>query len=580
MGKYLSFWPEWTVEEKIGKGSYGTVYKIRKSTGGSSDTDIYSALKVLYIMADDSEIHSYKAQGMNKVSIRKLLENDVKAIENEIRVMISLASAAGIVTIEDYHISEMRDRIGWEVYIRMELLESLPAYTERVGTFTREEALKMGLDLCDALTACENVHIIHRDIKPANIFRNRFGQYKLGDFGVAKQMEGTNSAATRVGTPSFEAPEIFINQKYDHTVDIYGLGMVLYTVLNQGRKPFYPPYPEELTRENMQAALERRLKGDKLPPVAGMDPELYAIIEKACAFQASGRYQSAAEMKDDLETYRFHLKKPAVSAGRSSQKSQFSHALSGDGETTLICEKKKSPKVWLIAAGITAGIIILSALYTFGIKPLIHHSETPAPTTIPAPEPTVTLTPEATATPTPEPTNTPKPIFSNTPIPADNEELTPGGIHVKAEHAVYIADSNLILREDASYDAETVYVVPAGTTLVSTGTCDNGWLRIEYLRTSVYVSGKHLTMRPEITQGSASAENRTPGGIPVEAKHAVYTADSNLILREDASYDAETAFVVPEGTALISTGICENGWIRIEYHGKNVYVSGKNVTLK
>ena len=182
---------------------------------------------------------------------------------------------------------------------------------DREGTFTQQEALKMGCDLCEALEACESRNIIHRDIKPANIFRNSFGQYKLGDFGVAKQMEETHSAATRVGTPFYEAPEVYFGQKYDHTVDIYGLGTVLYTCMNKGRKPFYPPYPEQLTRKNMQEALERRLSGEIVPPVPGMDPELYAILEKACAFEADRRYQSAAEMKEDLEEYRYHHKKMA-----------------------------------------------------------------------------------------------------------------------------------------------------------------------------------------------------------------------------------------------------------------------------
>ena len=93
MHNHLPFWPEWTVEDKIGQGSYGTVYKIRKRRAGSGGTDICSALKVLRIPTADSEILNLRNQGMAESSIRKLLENDVKAMENEIRVMISLLSS-------------------------------------------------------------------------------------------------------------------------------------------------------------------------------------------------------------------------------------------------------------------------------------------------------------------------------------------------------------------------------------------------------------------------------------------------------------------------------------------------------
>ena len=126
-----------------------------------------------------------------------------------------------------------------------------------------------------------------------------------------------------------------------------------------------------------------------------------------------------------------------------------------------------------------------------------------SPTNTPPPSPTNTPSPSPTNTPTPAPTNTPMPAPTNTSIPeptirtlpALSEESSPGGIHIEAQHAVYITDSNLMLREDASYDAKTVYVVPAGTELVSTGICENGWIRIEYYGGNVYVSEKYVTIK-------------------------------------------------------------------------------------
>ena len=387
--------------------------------------DIYSAMKVLRIPLDDSEIRNLQSQGMSEASVRRLLLDDIKVIESEIRTMISLASAAGIVTIEDYHIEELHGRIGWNVFIRMELLESLPSYEQRTGTLSQEEILKMGCDLCDALTVCESANIIHRDIKPANIFRNRFGQFKLGDFGVAKQMEGTASAGTRVGTPSFEAPEVFLGRKYDHTVDIYGLGIVLYTCLNKGRKPFYPPYPQELTRQNMQEALERRLNGENVPPVPGTDRKLSAIIEKACAFQPERRYQSAAEMKEELERYRYNRNSTPVRSDKKKTETAQSRSRHNENATVLQQQSGKSRKAPVLAVCLVTVILLAGGILAWRFmsgakkpgqniidggaeKAAISLTETPAPTSTPSPVPTSTPSPVPTSTPAPAPTSTPE----------------------------------------------------------------------------------------------------------------------------------------------------------------------------
>ena len=416
MGNQLPFWPEWTVEDKIGQGSYGSVYRIRKRSAGSSGMDIYSAMKVLRIPLDDSEIRNLQSQGMSEASVRRLLLDDIKVIESEIRTMISLASAAGIVTIEDYHIEELHGRIGWNVFIRMELLESLPSYEQRTGTLSQEEILKMACDLCDALSVCESANIIHRDIKPANIFRNRFGQFKLGDFGVAKQMEGTASAGTRVGTPSFEAPEVFLGRKYDHTVDIYGLGIVLYTCLNKGRKPFYPPYPQELTRQNMQEALERRLNGENVPPVPGTDRKLSAIIEKACAFQPERRYQSAAEMKEELERYRYNRNSTPVRSDKKKTETAQSRSRRNENATVLQQQSGKSRKApvvvgCLVTVILLAGGILGWRLLSGKTKPGQNMGGGMEKAAV-----TLTETPVPISTPTPRPTSTPRPIRMPDPV--------------------------------------------------------------------------------------------------------------------------------------------------------------------
>lgn len=67
---------------------------------------------------------------------------------------------------------------------------------------------------------CKKHNIIHRDIKPANIFASGNGDYKLGDFGIAKTIEQT-SGGTKIGTYDYMAPEVYHDQPYGNTADIY-----------------------------------------------------------------------------------------------------------------------------------------------------------------------------------------------------------------------------------------------------------------------------------------------------------------------------------------------------------------------
>ena len=70
-------------------------------------------------------------------------------------------------------------------------------------------------------------------MKPENIFVSRFGDFKLGDFGIAREQAHTMSNMSKKGTYSYMAPEIYKGEKYDSSIDIYSLGIVLYKLMNQ-----------------------------------------------------------------------------------------------------------------------------------------------------------------------------------------------------------------------------------------------------------------------------------------------------------------------------------------------------------
>lgn len=235
MDKIQEQWPEWQTVELVGKGSFGSVYKAKKEVYGNTS---YAAIKVIEIPKDPGEIRNLQQSDMNEQSIQIFYEDMIHNLMSEIQIMESMKSANGIVGIEDYKVVQ-REPLKWEVFIRMEFLEDLQTYLER-HPMTGREVVQMGMDLCEALKNCEIAGIVHRDVKIDNVFVNRFGSFKLGDFGIAKQLGKTRAAMSQKGTNMYMAPEIFRGEPYDARVDIYSLGILLYRLLNKGRFPFMP----------------------------------------------------------------------------------------------------------------------------------------------------------------------------------------------------------------------------------------------------------------------------------------------------------------------------------------------------
>lgn len=292
-------WPKWSVEELIGQGTFGKVYKIKREELGKVS---YAALKVIHLPQDEAEIRELLHSGMDHQSVQYYYEDMVKNLQNEIRVMEALKTGNNIVSIEDYEFLQDEDNIGWTILIRMELLENLNTYLERMnGEMPVKEIIKLGMDICKALECCERSHVIHRDIKPDNVFCNRYGDYKLGDFGISKQMEMSKSAYSQKGTGMYMAPEVYRGDHYGKTVDIYSLGIMLYRLLNYGRFPFMPSYPERIRPADSEEAMRKRVEGMRMDAPKRANEKLSAVIAKATAFKPEERFQTAAEMREQLD---------------------------------------------------------------------------------------------------------------------------------------------------------------------------------------------------------------------------------------------------------------------------------------
>ena len=311
----VSVWPEWELIEKIGEGSFGKVYKAKRTERGRS---FYSAIKIISIPASKGELDSVRSEMNNEQSTREYFRNLVEDCIQEIYTMEHFCGNSHVVSFEDFKVVEYLDEIGWDISIRMEYLTSFMDYCTG-KELTEKEVIKLGCDLAMALIYCRKLNIIHRDVKPENIFVSRFGDFKLGDFGIAREQAHTMSNMSKKGTYSYMAPEIYKGEKYDSSIDIYSLGIVLYKLMNQNRLPFLSLDKQLITYRDKETALARRMAGEKMPVPVNASAAFSHIILKACAYEPGKRYRKPEDLLRDLEKLRL----APVNAEKEWEKSQW-----------------------------------------------------------------------------------------------------------------------------------------------------------------------------------------------------------------------------------------------------------------
>ena len=291
--KYEPLWNEWYVEELIGKGSYGEVYKIYRDVGGKRE---YAAAKYISIpKADDRK--NYRRYSQKELTT--IFEDRADKFSIEISSMLKLKDSKNVVHYEQHIKEKKKDEIGWDIIIRMELLTSLEDYLDE-NVFYKKDVVKLGIDICAAIDSCQKNNIIHRDIKIENIFLDAFNNYKLGDFGVSREGKGT-ATGTITGTADYMAPEIMQHKEYSYNVDIYSIGIVMYRLLNNNRIPFLPA-DGPINDNDISIALSKRIAGtEEIPNPKFADGELARIIKKACENDRHRRYSSPGEMAEELE---------------------------------------------------------------------------------------------------------------------------------------------------------------------------------------------------------------------------------------------------------------------------------------
>jgi serine/threonine-protein kinase len=256
--------------EELGQGAMSIVYKAR-------DPNI-ARLVTLKVMRLDWEIRSQKSK-------RRFRHEAMSAGQ---------LTHPNIVSVYD------ADEDRGEPFIVMEYLEgpTLAEVLEALAPLSLERAVDIALQIGNALDYAHQHGVIHRDVNPSNIILLENGQVKVTDFGLAKLATTSSSSTSQSGafhgTLEYASPEQILGQEIDGRSDIFSLGAIIYEMLT-GERPFQG--------KNITSVIYRLLS-EGSPPLTALGthlpPEMKDILSKAMSKDTDQRYQTCAELGQDL----------------------------------------------------------------------------------------------------------------------------------------------------------------------------------------------------------------------------------------------------------------------------------------
>ncbi len=195
--------PNYKIIENLGKGSFGSVYKV--------------------LNEENNCIYAIK-----KINLKGVKEEELKLIKNEAKILSSLNSENIVKYFDSFEDNESFNII-MEYCDGLDLRKYINDHKNSNDFIEKDIIYHIILEICKGLKEIHKNKLIHRDLKPDNIFLTADLKTKIGDFGVSKQLNNINEyAQTQVGSMTYLAPEIINNKKYNNKVDIWSLGCIIH----------------------------------------------------------------------------------------------------------------------------------------------------------------------------------------------------------------------------------------------------------------------------------------------------------------------------------------------------------------
>lgn len=228
--------------------------------------------------------------------LRGDLAGDEKFVRRFQREALSASSLSHLNIVEMYDVGEDNGTY----YIVMEYVEgmTLKQLIKKRGSLSLSEAIDIMLQITDGIKEAHDSYIIHRDLKPQNILIKENGEVKITDFGIAMALNSTQLTQTNsvMGSVHYLPPEQASGKGATIKSDIYSMGILFYELLT-GKLPFKGDNAVEIALKHMKNDIPSvREINDSIPQ------SVENIILKATAKNPKNRYESAADMHDDLLT--------------------------------------------------------------------------------------------------------------------------------------------------------------------------------------------------------------------------------------------------------------------------------------
>jgi eukaryotic-like serine/threonine-protein kinase len=251
-----------------------------------------------------AEVHRGRDLRLGREVAVKVLRQDLARDPSfQVRFRREAQAAASLnhpAIVAVYDTGEDRTTTGATPYIVMEYVEgdTLRDVLRREGPLSPERAMALSADICGALDFSHRNGIVHRDVKPGNVMITPQGTVKVMDFGIARAVSDSaatmTSTAAVIGTAQYLSPEQARGEGVDARSDVYSMGCMLYELVT-GAPPFTGDSPVSVAYQHVRE--DPRLPSSINPDIPA---ELDAILLKAMSKNPANRYQSAADMRNDL----------------------------------------------------------------------------------------------------------------------------------------------------------------------------------------------------------------------------------------------------------------------------------------